>query len=165
MQVSELITSGAVTFPSTMVDRITPATEQSHKDFIEQKFGIRDNWPVVAEDFKQWVRPPSTPPMATLAQHDASARPPRRSHVYHVPQVIEDNFTNGRPLWEDVDEPPLLVPGEDVHVYESMKLRLLNGSHSAMSYASYLVHPPPPPPPPPPRPPPAPPPPPPQSRA
>jgi len=106
-EVSELITSGAVTFPSTMVDRITPATEQSHKDFIEQKFGIRDNWPVVAEDFKQWV--------------------------------IEDNFTNGRPLWEDVDEPPLLVPGEDVHVYESMKLRLLNGSHSAMSYASYLA--------------------------
>jgi mannitol 2-dehydrogenase len=39
-----------------MVDRITPATEQSHKDLIAAMYGIQDNWPVVAEDFKQWVR-------------------------------------------------------------------------------------------------------------
>mmetsp|Transcript_32901 Transcript_32901/g.106384 ORF Transcript_32901/g.106384 Transcript_32901/m.106384 type:complete len:530 (+) Transcript_32901:63-1652(+) len=105
-EVSELITTGAVTFPSTMVDRITPATEQAHKDLIATRFGIQDNWPVVAEDFKQWV--------------------------------IEDNFSDGRPAWETVPN-TLLVPGEDVHVYESMKLRLLNGSHSAMSYVSYLA--------------------------
>jgi fructuronate reductase len=52
--------------------------------------------------------------------------------------VIEDSFTDGRPAWDAVPN-TLLVPGEDVHVYESMKLRLLNGSHSALSYVSYLV--------------------------
>jgi len=39
-----------------MVDRITPATELAHRALILDQFGLEDAWPVVAEDFKQWVR-------------------------------------------------------------------------------------------------------------
>ncbi len=48
--------------------------------------------------------------------------------------VIEDDFCQGRPEWDRVGA--LLV--EDVAVYENMKLRLLNGSHSLLAYTGYL---------------------------
>jgi len=49
--------------------------------------------------------------------------------------VLEDHFTNGRPPLEEVGVQ--IVP--DVHPYETMKLRLLNGSHQAMAYLGYLA--------------------------
>lgn len=49
--------------------------------------------------------------------------------------VIEDNFCSDRPAWEQVGA--LLV--DDVEVYEFMKLRLLNGSHSLLAYTGYLA--------------------------
>jgi len=48
--------------------------------------------------------------------------------------VIEDRFAAGRPDWESAGA--LLVP--DVAPYEHMKLRLLNGPHSALAYLGYL---------------------------
>ena len=42
-------------FPCTMVDRITPVTANEHITLLEEDYGIGDKWPVVAEDFKQWV--------------------------------------------------------------------------------------------------------------
>jgi mannitol 2-dehydrogenase len=44
-----------VAFPSSMVDRITPATGSREIDILRQDFGIDDNWPVFCEEFKQWV--------------------------------------------------------------------------------------------------------------
>jgi fructuronate reductase/mannitol 2-dehydrogenase len=44
-----------VSFPSTMVDRITPKTSPSDHALVERKFGIVDRWPVVTEPFSQWV--------------------------------------------------------------------------------------------------------------
>ncbi|CAF1045587.1 unnamed protein product [Didymodactylos carnosus] len=44
-----------VTFPSAMVDRITPATTDSDRDYVLTKCGITDKWPVVTEPFVQWV--------------------------------------------------------------------------------------------------------------
>jgi len=44
-----------VAFPSSMVDRITPATSERERSHCEKTFGIRDNWPVYCEEFKQWV--------------------------------------------------------------------------------------------------------------
>lgn len=38
-----------------MVDRITPMTANEHLTILEEDYGIADKWPVVAEDFKQWV--------------------------------------------------------------------------------------------------------------
>ncbi len=44
-----------VSFPNSMVDRITPATGQREVDILRNDFGIDDNWPVFCEEFKQWV--------------------------------------------------------------------------------------------------------------
>ncbi len=48
--------------------------------------------------------------------------------------VIEDNFAAGRPLFEDAG----VLMAADVEPYEKMKLRLLNGSHSALAYLGLL---------------------------
>ena len=87
-----------VTFPSSVVDRITPAATIADRRHIEAVAGFVDDCPVVTESFSQWV--------------------------------IEDDFAAGRPRWE--------LGGAkfvgDVAPFEKMKLRLLNGSHSAMAY-------------------------------
>jgi mannitol 2-dehydrogenase len=44
-----------VTFPSSMVDRITPETSPAMRDEIEATYGVPDRWPVVTEPFRQWV--------------------------------------------------------------------------------------------------------------
>jgi mannitol 2-dehydrogenase len=49
--------------------------------------------------------------------------------------VIEDRFSNGRPPVEEVGAQIVA----DVHPYETMKLRLLNGSHQAMAYLGYMA--------------------------
>ncbi|MEL6890312.1 MAG: mannitol dehydrogenase family protein [Actinomycetota bacterium] len=46
---------GHVSFPSSMVDRITPATTPADVEWLERTRGVRDAWPVVAEPFRQWV--------------------------------------------------------------------------------------------------------------
>ena len=46
---------GHVAFPNSMVDRITPSTTPAEIQMVEDKFGIKDAWPVVAEPFNQWV--------------------------------------------------------------------------------------------------------------
>ncbi len=92
-----------VAFPSTMVDRITPATTAEDRAAISARIGLEDVAPVVTEPFSQWV--------------------------------IEDRFPLGRPDWS-------LAGAEfvtDVAPYENMKLRLLNGSHSALAYLGYLA--------------------------
>jgi fructuronate reductase len=44
-----------VSFPSTMVDRITPATTREDLDEAERLLGVRDEAVVVTEPFSQWV--------------------------------------------------------------------------------------------------------------
>lgn len=45
-----------VTFPNSMVDRITPATTAAEKESGTQSaYGYSDHWPVYCEPFKQWV--------------------------------------------------------------------------------------------------------------
>jgi mannitol 2-dehydrogenase len=92
-----------VTFPNSMVDRITPATTDADREQVAADLGIADAWPVVCEDFEQWV--------------------------------LEDDFAQGRPAWEDAGVQ--LV--DDVEPYELMKLRLLNVSHQALCYPGYLA--------------------------
>jgi fructuronate reductase len=92
-----------VTFPSTMVDRIVPATTPADRASVAKQLGVEDASPVMAEPFRQWV--------------------------------IEDKFAAGRPSWERVGAEFV----SDVGPYEDMKLRLLNGSHSAMAYLGYLA--------------------------
>ncbi len=44
-----------VTFPSTSIDRITPATEDSLITDVEKQTGFHDNAPVVTEPFASWI--------------------------------------------------------------------------------------------------------------
>lgn len=44
-----------VAFPSTMVDRIVPATTNEDRTAICARLGFDDAWPVVTEPFSQWV--------------------------------------------------------------------------------------------------------------
>jgi fructuronate reductase len=94
---------GEVAFPSTMVDRIVPATTDEDRAAVSGRLGLDDAWPVVTEPFTQWV--------------------------------VEDRFAAGRPRLEEAGVE--LVA--DVAPYELMKLRLLNGSHSALAYLGYLA--------------------------
>ncbi len=95
--------AGEVAFPSTMVDRIVPATTDADRAGISERLGRGDAWPVVTEPFTQWV--------------------------------IEDHFPQGRPRFEEHGAE--LVA--DVAPYETMKLRLLNASHSTLAYLGYLA--------------------------
>jgi len=92
-----------VACPSTMVDRIVPATTDADRAEIDAALGLSDAWPVVTEPFSQWV--------------------------------IEDDFPAGRPAFESVGCE--MVP--DVTPYEDMKLRMLNGAHSALAYLGLLA--------------------------
>ena len=44
-----------VSFPNSMVDRITPVTKQEDINYIENTFALKDEWPVICEPFIQWV--------------------------------------------------------------------------------------------------------------
>ncbi len=44
-----------VTFPCSMVDRITPRTTAANRALILERFGVADRTPVVCEPFRQWV--------------------------------------------------------------------------------------------------------------
>jgi fructuronate reductase len=90
-------------FPSTMVDRIVPATTEADVADVAQRLGVRDAAPVVAEPYVQWV--------------------------------IENRFAAPRPAWETVGA----EIARDVAPHETMKLRLLNGSHSTLAYLGFLA--------------------------
>jgi mannitol 2-dehydrogenase len=44
-----------VSFPNSMVDRITPATTDEDRAEVAKRYGVDDRWPVVCEPFTQWV--------------------------------------------------------------------------------------------------------------
>ncbi len=46
---------GEVVFPRTMVDSISPASDEALRRRIEQTTGLQDAWPVQRERFTQWV--------------------------------------------------------------------------------------------------------------
>lgn len=52
-----------------------------------------------------------------------------------VQWVLEDKFCNGRPAWEQVG----VQFTDDVTPYEDMKIKLLNGSHLALTYLGTLA--------------------------
>ena len=91
-----------VAFPSSMVDRIVPATQPQDQQMVSKVLGVEDAWPVMTEPFSQWV--------------------------------VEDHFPSGRPSWESAG----VTMVKDVLPFEVMKLRLLNGSHSALAYLGLL---------------------------
>ena len=49
--------------------------------------------------------------------------------------VIEDNFAAEKPAWNQVGA----LFAKDIEPFEDMKLRLLNGAHSALAYVGFLM--------------------------
>ncbi|WP_423762214.1 mannitol dehydrogenase family protein [Burkholderia sp. NLJ2] len=81
------------------------------------------------------IVPAATPASLDWAQTHLGARDAAAIVCEPFSQwVIEDRFAGPRPRWEDAGA--RLVA--DVRPYETMKLRLLNGSHSAIAYAGQL---------------------------
>lgn len=52
--------------------------------------------------------------------------------------VIEDKFNNQKPRWDKAGIDNVIFT-DDVIPFENMKLRLLNGTHSAIAYLGYLA--------------------------
>jgi len=93
-----------VPFPSSMVDRITPAMTDADLTRVAELTGHDDQGAVQHEPFRQWV--------------------------------IEEDFVGGhRPGWEAGGAEFV----RDVRPHETMKLRCLNGTHSALAYLGYLA--------------------------
>ncbi|MDN5844497.1 MAG: mannitol dehydrogenase family protein, partial [Alcaligenaceae bacterium] len=95
--------SSNVSFPCTMVDRITPAVTQQTLSDAAAMLACKDLAAVETEPFSMWV--------------------------------VEDDFPQGRPAWEDAGV--LMV--DDVSPYEHMKLRVLNGAHSLVAYVGHVA--------------------------
>jgi fructuronate reductase len=49
--------------------------------------------------------------------------------------VMEDNFATARPCWDRIGA----IISDDVHGFEILKIRLLNGSHSLIAYLGMLI--------------------------
>lgn len=47
--------AAGISFPSTMVDRITPVTTPAETAALAERHGVADEWPVFCETFTQWV--------------------------------------------------------------------------------------------------------------
>jgi fructuronate reductase len=59
-----------VSFPSTMIDRIVPATTDADREIVRELTGLDDAWPIMTEPFTQWVIedlfPAGRPPFETV---------------------------------------------------------------------------------------------------
>ncbi len=44
-----------VTFPESLVDRITPQTNDALRTLVKKRWGIKDRWPVATERYSEWV--------------------------------------------------------------------------------------------------------------
>lgn len=67
-----------VTFPNSMVDRITPVTTDDDRKYVAESLKIIDRWPVVCEDFIQWV----------IEDKFVSGRPPFDKNL--AVQIVDD---------------------------------------------------------------------------
>lgn len=68
-----------VSFPCSMVDRITPVTTDTDREKTSQKLGLTDGWPVVCEDFIQWV----------LEDNFVAGRPPFEKSLVQIVKDVE----------------------------------------------------------------------------
>ncbi|CUF54710.1 mannitol dehydrogenase, putative [Bodo saltans] len=100
-------------FPCSMVDRITPVATSADAEYVRTQFHIIDRCPVVCEQFRQWI------------------------------VEEEPNYVTGGPrrfqrpaAWQSLENVDFV---KDVAPYETMKLRLLNGSHLAVACLGELI--------------------------
>ncbi len=130
-----------VACPSTMVDRIVPATTDEDRASVAARLGMEDAWPVLAEPFFQWVIEDNFPtgrpdwgsagaeftagvaPFETMklrllnGAHSTIAAMGRVSGAFTVAEAMSDpairSFVGA--LWDEVA--PTIAPGIDVADY------------------------------------------------
>lgn len=44
-----------MSFPNSMVDRVTPGTKDEDREYVQKTFGYSDGWPVTCEPYALWV--------------------------------------------------------------------------------------------------------------
>jgi mannitol 2-dehydrogenase len=141
--------AGAVPFPNSMVDRITPVTTDDDRAELADRFGVADEWPVVCEPWTQWVmedcfscgRPPLEDAGVQLvddvapyelmklrllnAGHQVLAQTGRLAGLTHVHEACGDPLFRALLLrYLDREAIPTLspVPGIDLGAYEAALL-------------------------------------------
>ncbi|WP_269620649.1 mannitol dehydrogenase family protein [Zhongshania sp. BJYM1] len=92
-----------VSFPLSMVDRITPRPNPAIAAQLANSLNFEDKCLLTCESWTQWV--------------------------------LEDDFCNGRPSFELAG----VTLTDNVHLYEKLKVGLLNGGHSALSHIGLLL--------------------------
>jgi mannitol 2-dehydrogenase len=134
-----------VSFPNSMVDRITPVTTDADRAELADQFGVQDGWPVVCEPFTQWAledrfpagRPtledagvqlvPDVEPYELMklrllnASHQALCYLGYLSGYRYAHEVCSDPLFTGFLLsYMDAEATPTLapVPGVDLDVYK-----------------------------------------------
>ncbi|MEO7261063.1 MAG: mannitol dehydrogenase family protein [Jatrophihabitantaceae bacterium] len=143
-----------VSFPNSMVDRITPVTTDEDRAELARRFGVEDRWPVVCEPFTHWVaedRFASRPPLDEAgvqlvadvepyelmklrllnASHQALCYFGYLSGYRFVHEATQDPlFAEFLLTYMDSEATPTLkpVPGIDLHAYKSTLIeRFSNG--------------------------------------
>ena len=133
-------------FPSTMVDRITPVTTAADTAALAERHGIEDRWPVFSETFTQWVIedrfPAGRPPWEEVgaqfvtdvapyefmklrllnASHLAVSGTGRLAGYVTIDEAMADPLITGfmRALMDRETGPTLLpVPGIDLDGYKA----------------------------------------------
>mmetsp|Transcript_20547 Transcript_20547/g.28717 ORF Transcript_20547/g.28717 Transcript_20547/m.28717 type:complete len:656 (+) Transcript_20547:142-2109(+) len=122
--------SGLAPFTVMSCDNL-PGNGHVTENAVTQFAALLD--PTLERWIREYVAFPNTM-VDRITPQTASAESPIVSEDF-AQWVVEDKFTNGRPLWESLED---VLVVDDVIPYEKMKVRMLNGSHSALSYLSYL---------------------------
>lgn len=98
-----------VTFPNSMVDRITPVANPKNEQYLLDSYNLVDKLPVMAEDYIQWV----------IEDKFCNGRPEWQKLNAARPKYFNISINQN---WQ------LCQP------YELIKLRILNAGHFALSY-------------------------------
>jgi mannitol 2-dehydrogenase len=121
-----------VSFPNAMVDRITPATGDAEREFVRKEFAIEDQWPVLCEEFKQWVMEDKFP----------TGRPNlHKVGVQFVPDVTPYELTKLRILnggHAAIAYPAGLLDIQFVH--EAMENRLIRAFLRKLEHEEIIPH-------------------------
>ncbi|MGW8367352.1 MAG: mannitol dehydrogenase family protein, partial [Gammaproteobacteria bacterium] len=118
-----------IAFPCTMVDSITPATDDSLRDYVIGDEPRRIDWldsitPATDDNLRDYV--------ARTAGYE-DAMPVCREAFSQW--VVEDRFSGPRPAWDKAG----VTFTDNVELFETAKIRLLNGAHSTLAYAGMLA--------------------------
>jgi mannitol 2-dehydrogenase len=145
-----------VSFPNSMVDRVTPVTTTADKEQLQEAYDVDDQWPVVSEAFHQWVveddfkagSPPweqagvlfvkDVSPYERMkirlinGSHSLVGLTGRMAGYHYIDEVITDSlFKAFLQQYMDEEVTPVLVTieGVDLEAYKSQVIQRFGNPH------------------------------------